>query len=217
MSHDEPSTVVHKVHHACVIIEHGGSRLLIDPGELVQPPDLDAIDAVLFTHGHYDHFAVTVLEDALARGIPVWAPADVVAGCVEHPLLREAVSGQSFVVNGVNVAVSGDRHADVHPEIAGPMNRAYLIADEVLVTGDAHPVVQGAFKTLVTPIDAPWLRAVDLLRYVRDIRPTRVLGIHDGLLNNAGLQVAASVAASLQTEGVAESKVLADGESVTLA
>lgn len=84
----------------------------------------------------------------------------------------------------------------------------------MFVTGDEHPLPPGPFRLLATPIDAPWLRATDLIRYVRALRPVQVLGVHDGLLNADGLSVAQSVATSLESNGAGSAAILADGASI---
>lgn len=215
MSAKELRTRIRKIHHACVVIECGSDRMLIDPGEICPEPSFEGIAALLVSHGHFDHSSRAVVAAALEQQVPVWAPEDVIVEYgIEHPLLRSANAGDEFFVGETRVRVAGDRHAEVHPEVQGPMNRAYLIGDAVFVTGDAHPDPPGRVDALVTPIDAPWLRATDLIRYVRQVQPREVFGVHDGLLNALGLQVAQSVAASLKAEGVERSQVLADGEVV---
>jgi len=67
---------VTKIHHACLTIDDGRTRLLLDPGQLGRHPGLDGIDAVLITHRHSDHLDTGLVEEALRRGIPVWAPGD---------------------------------------------------------------------------------------------------------------------------------------------
>jgi L-ascorbate metabolism protein UlaG (beta-lactamase superfamily) len=205
-----------KQHHACVIIDGGSARILIDPGQLEPRALLDGVDAVLVTHGHFDHFDPDLVSDALHRGIPVWAPADVVDVLGECPGLHEAVNGSTFSIGTLTVHVAGNRHAEVHPHIAGPPNRAYLINGSVFVTGDEHPLPPDTVSTLVTPIDAPWLRATDLIRYVRIVKPVQVIGVHDGLLNEHGRAVARHCAEALLNEGVAQASVPADGETVAL-
>jgi L-ascorbate metabolism protein UlaG (beta-lactamase superfamily) len=173
------------------------------------------VDAVLITHNHYDHCDANVVRAAVDRSIPVWAPADArdafderVRGCV-----RVAEAGDRFRVGDISVEVLGERHAEIHPDIAGPLNRAYLLDDSVLVTGDEHPTNFRAVTALVTPVDAPWLRASDLIRYVRQVRPRTVIGVHDGLVNEHGEQVADAVLRSLCAEGAGEAVRLAVGES----
>lgn len=205
-----------KHHHACVMVEDETTRILVDPGQLAPAPSLEGMDAVLITHRHFDHFDPVVVARALEQAIPVWVPADALDELGPHALLSEAVPGATIAVGTFAIQVSGDRHAEVHPHIAGPQNRAYLISEAVFVTGDAHPVPPGPFTALVTPVDAPWLRASDLIRYTNDLAPHQVIGIHDGLLNSAGLDVARRSANSLLREGAAHINLPGHGESIEI-
>ena len=207
---------VTKIHPACLTIDDGRTRLLLDPGQLGPRPGLDGVNAVLITHRHSDHLDPDLVEEALRRGIPVWAPGDALdeLGGLDargEDGLHEAVTGTTLRIGTLPVQVAGNRHAEVHPTLLGPANRAYLIDGRVLVTGDEHP---DRLTALVTPVDAPWLRAADLIRYVRALRPKLVVGIHDGLLNADGLAVARHVIESLRNEGTARATILADGEAI---
>ncbi len=207
---------VWKHHHACVFVEAEQTTLLVDPGRLGPRPGLDDVDAILITHGHYDHFDPELTGRALSLGIPVWAPADVIETIGDRAGLHEAVPGTSFPVGPLDVQVAGNRRAEVHPSIGGPPNRAYFIGGAVFITGDEHPVPPAPVAALVTPIDAPWLRATDLIRYVCSIKPQQVIGIHDGLLNESGLDVARQCAGALVREGAERAFVLADGASTVI-
>ena len=215
-----PSPIlVTKIHHSCLTVDDGSTRLLLDPGQLGPRPSLDGVDAVLITHNHFDHFDPELVKEALHRGIPVWAPGDALdelggLDARDDGDLHEAVTGTTLRIGTLPVQVAGNRHAEVHPTLAGPANRAYLVDRRVLVTGDEHPVPPDRLTALVTPVDAPWLRAADLIRYVRAVRPEIVVGVHDGLLNEDGLAVARHVVDSLRNEGAARATVLADGEEI---
>lgn len=201
--------------HACVELERGSTRIVIDPGALGEEPDLDGAAAVLVSHGHYDHASRIVLERAASTGIPVYGPADL-AGLIGSEFLASWLTvvspGERLDIAGFAVTVAGGRHAAVHPERPGPANLAFIIDERILVTGDEHPVPDTPITVLVTPVDAPWLRAVDLISYVRRVQPDVVIGVHDGLLNADGLVVADAVLASLTREGAGAALRLHVGE-----
>ena len=210
-----------KIHHACLTIDDGSTRILLDPGKFGPRPGLDGVDAVLITHRHVDHLDPDLVAEALRRGVPVWAPGDALGDIgvpdgIEDGGLHEAVPGTTLRIGSLSVQVAGERHAELHPALPGPENRAYLIDQRLFVTGDEHPVPPGRLTTLVTPADAPWLRATDLIRYVRDVRPELVVGVHDGLLNADGLSVARHVIDALRNEGATGATMLADGESIDI-
>ena len=54
--------LIQKILHSCILIETGGQKLLIDPGDfcfvegLLKPEDIPAPDVLLLTHEHSDHF-----------------------------------------------------------------------------------------------------------------------------------------------------------------
>ena len=210
-----------KIHHACLTIDDGSTRILLDPGKFGPRPGLDGVDAVLITHRHVDHLDPDLVAEALRRGVPVWAPGDALGDIGDLDGVgaggpHEAVPGAALRIGSLSVQVAGERHAELHPTLPGPENRAYLIDERVLVTGDEHPVPPSRPTTLVTPIDAPWLRATDLIRYVRDVHPELVVGVHDGLLNADGLSVARHVIDSLRDEGATRAAMLSDGESIDI-
>lgn len=204
-----------KGHHASVLVRSAGTRVLIDPGTLGPSPGPGSVDAILLTHDHFDHADPEVLTEAVEAGVPVWAPPDALdrLGLV-GPQVHAARAGDEYEVGDLTVTVVGDRHAEVHPEVPGPMNRAYVLDGRVMVTGDAHPAPPGPVDVVVTPVDAPWLRATDLIRYTRTLRPGLVVGVHDGLLNEDGGEVARSVLASLTREGADAVVLPAIGEAV---
>lgn len=205
--------------HACVELQRAPNRIVVDPGVLGEAPQLDSCVAVLLSHGHYDHASRPVLERVAEAGVPIFGPSDLVS-LVGSEALANWVTvlrpGEQRMIGGFQVEVVGGRHAQVHPEHGGPENLGYLIEGRILITGDEHPSVNTPVDVLVTPVDAPWLRAVDLIEYVRRVKPGAVIGVHDGLLNDAGLAVAESVLESLTREGAGTALRLASGQHFDL-
>lgn len=205
--------------HACLELDCGSGRIIVDPGVFGEPPRVDGAAAILVSHGHFDHASRTLLEEAATAGVPIYGPPDLTAQ-LGSGLLGQHVQavrpGDHIDLAGCAVTLVGGQHAPVHPERPGPANLAFLIDDRILVTGDEHPAVDVPVEVLITPVDAPWLRAVDLIDYVRRIRPRLVIGVHDGLLNADGLAVADAVLASLTREGADEALRLDPGQQLVL-
>src|SRR5437588_53756 len=74
--------------------------------------------------------------------------------------------------------------------------RTLLIDREVFHPGDAFTVVNA--PTLLVPGQAPWMKAPEMIDYLRAVSPRRAIAIHDGLLNDFGLGL---VENQLTTEG----------------
>ena len=73
---------VTKHEHACLVIEKGGSALIVDPGAFTMPlGDLLGVVAVVITHEHGDHWTPEQLQRILDRnpGARILGPAGVAA------------------------------------------------------------------------------------------------------------------------------------------
>lgn len=205
--------------HACIRLDRGGDRLVIDPGVFSDLPDaLDGVGAVLVTHGHPDHVATEPVVEAVQGGVHVWAPQSVVDSLVEagapadrtHPVR----AGESFSAGGFDVAVLGEWHALVHPDVPRIQNVGYLVAD-VLHPGDAYVDPAGArVDVLCTPLGAPWLKLGEVVDYVRSVGPSRVVVIHDALLSAIGQGMAIGLLGRLG--GAGDPISLDPGEGIDL-
>jgi L-ascorbate metabolism protein UlaG (beta-lactamase superfamily) len=207
-----------KLGHSCVRLRKDDRTLVIDPGGLTREEDaLEGAEAVLITHEHFDHFAAERLRRAVADDPRL---AVYTCGAVAEDLedlggrVRTVGDGDSLTIAGFEVAVAGQRHEVVHPDVPPVQNVGFLIDGEVFHPGDAFTVVN--VPTLLVPGQAPWMKTPEMIEYLRAVTPRRAIAIHDGLLNDIGLGL---VENQLTAEGErqrADFRRLRPGESIDL-
>ncbi|MEO3822291.1 MBL fold metallo-hydrolase [Actinomadura sp. B10D3] len=210
-----------KLGHACVQITEDDRSIVIDPGSFSEAATaLDAADAVLITHEHFDHFDADALRAAMARrpGLEVWTSRAVAENLADLGGRVHQVGHEDAVtVAGFDVHVYGEDHELMHPDLPPVPNVGFLVDGEVFHPGDALTVPSEPVRTLCLPGNAPWMRALDLYTYTREVRPERAFAIHDGLLNDIGLMVMERVLTGAGEELGREFRRLAPGTSVDLA
>jgi L-ascorbate metabolism protein UlaG (beta-lactamase superfamily) len=168
--------------HSCVRLEQDGRVLVIDPGIWSEPRELLGADAVLLTHEHADHVDVLRLR---GLGVAVFAPAG--AGLAELDFTSVNV-GDEFSAAGFRVLSVGGAHASVLPEQAPVVNLGYVVDGSVYHPGDALHVPALPIETLLVPMQASWLKTAEAVGFVRAVGPERAFGIHDGQVNERGLE-----------------------------
>ena len=209
-----------KMGHACVRIEKDGRILVIDPGTLTEPDALDGAEVVLITHEHPDHVDMDRFRIAAERTPQpeIWTTsvvADQLGGAGAR--VHAVGSGDSFVAAGFDVGVFGELHAVVNPAWPRVANVGFLIDGRTFHPGDAYTVLEASVETLLLPTNAPWLKAPELIDYVVELSPRRAYSVHDGFLNEAGLELVDGLLGSLAGERGADIRPLEPGAWVDLA
>jgi L-ascorbate metabolism protein UlaG (beta-lactamase superfamily) len=170
-----------KFTHSCVRLESDHGVLVIDPGCWSEPAALNGATAVLVTHEHSDHLDAAELG---RRDIEVYAPAEARIQGLEVTGVR---SGDRFAAAGFAVQAVGGRHAVIHGSEPDCANLGYVIEDRYYHPGDSLTVPETEIDTLLVPMQASWLKTTEAITFVRAVAPRRAFGIHEGQLNDRGL------------------------------
>ncbi|WP_433143586.1 MBL fold metallo-hydrolase [Actinomadura nitritigenes] len=201
--------------HACVVLEKEGTTIVLDPGKFT--PDAEAAvaaaDAVLITHEHFDHFDDALLGAALDKrpDLHVYGPASVRDKLGEYGgRVRAVASGDALSIGDFAVTVHGERHAVIHPDIPIVANTGYLIDGRVYHPGDAYHVPDVPVEALLLPTSGPWTKLAEAVDFVRNVRPSRLLQIHELMLSELGQN---SVAGMLNNLTGLEMTLLAPGDA----
>lgn len=180
--------------HACVSLESGPARLVLDPGMFTEPGVVPGADAVLITHEHPDHWTIEQLGSADVPVFTIAAVADQILAA--DPGIAERITvvapGERLEVAGFPVEAVGRKHAVIHPELPHFDNSGYLIEVEghtVFHPGDALTVPATRPDLLLLPVSAPWLKVSECIDYARDVGAVRSLAIHDAVYSEAGLGI----------------------------
>ncbi|GIE80517.1 MBL fold metallo-hydrolase [Actinoplanes philippinensis] len=175
-----------KFTHACVRLEDGDRRLLVDPGELAEDEAFEGVTDILVTHEHDDHVDLErIVALAGVRPLRIHGPASVRTLADEAGIgdvVTVVAAGDVFEAAGFPVTAVGGRHAEIYDGLPGCPNLGYVI-DGVYHPGDSYFVPDIAVHTLLVPAAAPWGRHREAIEMTRAVAPDRAFPIHDRALS----------------------------------
>ena len=176
--------------HACLTIAEGGRSLMIDPGVFTDSIGLlDAIDGVVITHEHVDHWSVEHLTAVIGAnpGIPIYTTAGVAKELSQFPTV-EAIDHDVVVdCDGFSLRFTSGLHALIHRDLPQPQNLGVMVNDAFYYGGDSYLPPDRAVQTLAVPISAPWLKVAELFDYMEQVKPNTCVNTHDALLSERGV------------------------------
>ncbi|MGD8150097.1 MBL fold metallo-hydrolase [Ornithinimicrobium sp. Y1694] len=181
--------------HACLLIESGDQRILIDPGNFSELDGLRDLTAVIVTHQHADHCDLERVPGLLADNpdATVLAEPQTAEQLEEKGLgerVERLVAGQVVQLGSVEVTPVGELHAPNHPYVPRVGNVGVVLRGDgptLYHPGDAVDGEPGEVDLLAVPINAPWSKVAETIEFVRRIAPARaIIPIHDALLSDAG-------------------------------
>lgn len=178
--------------HACLLVEIGDERILLDPGNLAPGiEDLRDLSAIVVTHQHPDHLdpdrvPALVAANPGARLLCDPDSVEVLGGLGVSAQAHDGVTS----VGAVTITPVGETHALIHDEIPRISNVGVVLSAEgepgIFHPGDSLDGEPGEVEVVAFPLNAPWQRSREMTAFLRRLNPTFAVPIHDGLLNDAG-------------------------------
>ncbi len=206
---------ISKFGHACLLIEEGQARILIDPGVWSRGFEgLRDLDAVLITHQHQDHLDVGRFE-ALLEANPeakVYVDEDSAAVLAKEGTQATVVrGGDRFEVVGVSVEGMGKLHAVIHSSMPDLTDMGYLIANKFFYPGDAWTEPGRSVEVLAMPVGAPWMKIGEGIDYIKAVRPRVAIPVHDAVLSEFGMEIHVGALTRAGQSVGSEVRVVEDG------
>lgn len=170
-----------KYPQSCLVLEDSGRRLLIDLGTIAtEKYDLDRIgdvDAVLYTHQHFDHLDESKVGPLLDGGAQVFANADVVERIGDDRVVMVS-DGETFEAAGYEVTARDLPHVEMVDGSPGPPNTGFLIDGTFFHPGDGIELAGLEVDHLALPIAGPSVSFRDAYKFTESTGANVVLPIH---------------------------------------
>jgi L-ascorbate metabolism protein UlaG (beta-lactamase superfamily) len=211
---------VTKYEHACMVVNKGSDRLVIDPGSfLATLPENSGIVALVLTHEHSDHFSTDRVADLVEMNpdMRIFGPQGVADAAAASGITVEVVhAGDTIEVEPFTLRFFGGTHNVIHTSIPVIDNVAVLVNDEFYYAGDSYTVPDVAVELLAAPLGAPWLKIGEAMDYVLSVAPRRAFPVHDMTLSVAGKKLHVERLQWAVEQGGGELTVLEPGEAIEL-
>lgn len=184
--------------HACLLVEVGPTRVLLDPGTFSHGFEaLTGLDAVVVTHQHADHLDPDRLPSLVAANPDALLLADPQSvGLLHERGLSQArvlVPNELVTVGTTTLHPVGALHAVNHGGVPRCTNVGVVVRADgepsLYHPGDAYDGEPGDVDVLAVPVSAPWCKVSESIDFVRRIGPRTLTPIHQALLSPAGLRL----------------------------
>jgi L-ascorbate metabolism protein UlaG (beta-lactamase superfamily) len=165
--------------HSCLLVEENSRAVLFDPGDYSYASgmlDVDALpelEAVLITHGHFDHCNVDVLKSIRQR----WPEVPIVS----NPELVEKLESENIQATTQapeGIACREAKHQPLPWRTPVPDNWSFTVFDRLTHPGDSLHISQSG-PVLALPMQGPWGSMREALDLALQLRPEKIIPIHD--------------------------------------
>lgn len=183
---------VTKFEHACLMLDNGVSRLLIDPGAFTHlPENLAGISAVVITEEHTDHFNLANIHKVLVQNpeVKIYSTKSVCNQLNNAKITCREVEGEDQVqAGGFTLTFKEGDHAVIYG--ASPCRVITLRVDEFLYyPSDSFITTGKGVQVLALPTSGPWHKLSEAVEFANKINSKQILVTHNGLYNETGNNV----------------------------
>lgn len=179
--------------HAALLVESGGTRVLIDPGTFSGDETfvLEGLDAIIVTHQHPDHLDQSRIPGLIERNPDALLLCDPeTAALVEVGTWTHNADGLETPFDGLTIRGVGTQHAPILPSIPRIGNVGVLLTETSGTTlfhpGDAYEYAPADVDVLALPLSAPWAKSSETVDFVQRVSPSTLFPIHDCTTSPAG-------------------------------
>jgi L-ascorbate metabolism protein UlaG (beta-lactamase superfamily) len=179
---------IKKLAHCCLFIETNGLKILTDPGiySLEGHDSIGALDIILITHEHEDHFHINSVKALIARIPNVKIIANDAVGEIlsQHGIVHHIMKdGQEFVHKDLLIQARGKLHARIHSTIPQISNVGFILKSDktVFIPGDAFTKISEKIDILALPVSGSWMKIEEAIDYAIEMNPKIAFPIHDSV------------------------------------
>ncbi len=204
--------------HACLELEKGDQRIIIDPGFYTEPlTGIKNVVAVVLTHMHDDHcYAEQVDRLAAANpGLLIFG-TDEVQAKLDGRNVTAVHHGDWHKVGNFELEFFGDMHQEIHRSIPLIQNTGVMVDNRLYYPGDSYTQPDRAVEMLACPTSAPWLKIGDVMDFVAAVKPRKSFATHNALLSDFGHALNNGRVKMVTEQGGGEFTYLEIGQSLEL-
>jgi len=171
-----------KYPQSCLLIEHKGSRILMDPGSFVyeqySSASLGKIDLILITHEHFDHLNTNLIGELKNIYNPeIWANSSV-AKIIPNFVTKTIIKDDTYNFKSVQINTINIPHMILPTGEPGPENTGYIVDDILFHPGDGVGAPKTDIHILALPLAGPDISPKGVVDFVKLVKPKAVVPIH---------------------------------------
>lgn len=178
-----------KYEHACLLIEAGQNKLIIDPGKYTNlPEDIGRVDVVVITHEHADHLDIPNLKQLLSQNptAELFATKEVTSALEADNIVCKVVEGYLEVDSqGFDLQFTEVDHSIVYGK-SPCRNLSIGVGDFLYYPGDSFVGSDRHYEVLALPASGPWFNLIEAIDLAKAFDSKYIIGTHDIFLSEPG-------------------------------